>query len=76
MTDAIGWVATALFVLSYFAATRRSLLALQFVAALLWLGYGVLLRAPPVVVANVLVAGAAAFNAVRPQPQGSTRTST
>jgi hypothetical protein len=65
VTDAIGWVATALFVTSYFAASRRALLALQFVAALLWLGYGVLLRAPPVVVANLLVAGAAAFNAVR-----------
>jgi hypothetical protein len=65
VTDAIGWLATALFVTSYFAASRRVLLALQFVAALLWLGYGVLLRAPPVVVANLLVAGAAAFNAVR-----------
>lgn len=76
MTDAIGWVATALFVASYFAAHRRHLLALQFVAALLWLGYGLLLRAPPVVVANLLVAGAAAYNAIRPHPQASTRTST
>jgi hypothetical protein len=63
--DALGWVATALFVASYFAASRRVLLALQFVAALVWLWYGVLLRAPPVVVANLLVAGAAAFSAVR-----------
>jgi hypothetical protein len=65
MIDAIGWVATALFVTSYFAASRRSLLVLQFVAALLWLGYGVLLRAPPVIVANLLVAGAAAYNGFR-----------
>lgn len=65
MTDYIGWVATVLFVLSYFAKSRRSLLGLQFVAALLWLGYGVLLRAAPVIAANALVAGAAAFTAMR-----------
>ena len=78
MTDALGWLATALFVTSYFAASRRALLGLQFVAALLWLAYGVLLRAPPVVVANLLVAGAAAFNAARNRvaQQVSTRTST
>jgi hypothetical protein len=65
MTDLIGWAATALFVLSYFARSRRTLLLLQFVAALVWLSYGVLLRAAPVIAANALVAGAAAFTVLR-----------
>jgi hypothetical protein len=63
--DAIGWVATALFVLSYAAKDRRHLLALQVVAALVWIGYGTLLRAVPVIVANCLVAAAAAFSGLR-----------
>jgi hypothetical protein len=65
MTDLIGWAATALFVLSYFARSRRKLLFLQFIAALVWLAYGILLRAAPVIAANALVAGAAAFSALR-----------
>jgi hypothetical protein len=65
MTETLGWVATALFVGSYFAGGKQRLLAIQLFGALLWLVYGVLIRAAPVVVANVLVAGAAAFNAVR-----------
>jgi hypothetical protein len=69
MADLTGWVATALFVLSYFARSRRRLLFLQFVAALVWLGYGVLLGAAPVIAANALVAGAAAFTALRGRPE-------
>ena len=73
MIDALGWVATALFVLSYVAKDRRHLLALQVVAALVWIGYGSLLRAMPVIVANCLVAAAAAFSGLRsvgPPAQG------
>jgi hypothetical protein len=65
MIDVIGWIATALFLLSYFAKDRRHLLALQVVAALVWIGYGTLLRAMPVIVANGLVAAAATFSATR-----------
>ena len=65
MRDWIGWVATALFALSYFAKNRHNLLVLQIVAASVWIGYGILLRAAPVVVANVVVAGAAAFTVIR-----------
>jgi hypothetical protein len=65
VTDLIGWAATTLFVLSYFAKSKRTLLLLQFVAALVWLSYGVLLRATPVIAANALVAGAAAFTVFR-----------
>ena len=52
-------------VASYFAKNRKNLLLLQVVAAFLWIGYGVLLRAAPVIVANVMVASAATFTALR-----------
>jgi len=65
MIDLVGWVATGLFVVSYFAKNRRNLLLLQIAAALLWIGYGVMLRAAPVIAANALVAAAAAFTATR-----------
>jgi hypothetical protein len=65
MRDSLGWVATALFALSYFAKDRHNLLVLQIVAASVWIGYGLLLGAAPVVVANVVVAGAAAFTVIR-----------
>jgi hypothetical protein len=59
--EAIGWVATAVFSASYFVRRPRTMLAVQVAAALLWIGYGALTAAAPVVVANVIVAGSAAF---------------
>jgi len=64
----LGWAATAIFVGSYFF-TRPSLLrAAQMLGALLWLTYGVLIKASPVIVANVLVFSAAAWTTFRKAP--------
>jgi hypothetical protein len=65
MRDCVGWVATGLFALSYFAKNRQGLLGLQILAASVWVGYGLLLRAGPVVVANVVVIGAATYTVLR-----------
>lgn len=70
----LGWTATALFVSSYFFARPRALRAAQMLGALLWVIYGGLLGALPVVAANVLVMAAAAFTTVREsrnQPAGT-----
>ena len=56
----MGWLATAVFVGSYFVRPSR-LLAVQVAGALTWLAYGLLTWQPPVIVSNVVVAGAAAF---------------
>jgi hypothetical protein len=61
----LGWVATALFVASYFCARPAALPATQMLGAPLWVLYGVLIGAPPVIVANVLVIAAAAWTATR-----------
>ena len=65
MTDALGWVATAVFVSSYFFKRPALLRAAQMVGACLWILYGAIIGAIPVVVANGLVFGAAAWTLMR-----------
>jgi hypothetical protein len=60
-SDWIGWVATALFASSYFFKRPATLRRVQGVAALAWAAYGAAIHALPVVVANVIVARAAAW---------------
>ena len=61
MTDALGWVATTLFVGSYFFKRPALLRAMQMAGAALWIVYGAMIGAIPVVVANGLVFAAAAW---------------
>jgi uncharacterized integral membrane protein len=65
LADAIGWIATAVFASSYFCRQTSSLRRVQALAALLWLVYGVLMKAPPVIVANLIVATLALVSSVR-----------
>jgi hypothetical protein len=51
----LGYTATAVFASSYFFKSPRALRQLQALAALLWIGYGVMIRATPVIVANAVV---------------------
>lgn len=72
MIDALGWTATAVFVASYFLRRPDALRRAQMVGALMWVAYGVLLHALPVVGANVLVLAAAAWTARRPKVHTAT----
>lgn len=65
MTDTLGWIATAIFVGSYFFTRPALLRATQMAGAALWIVYGVLIGAIPVVVANGLVFAAAAWTLIR-----------
>jgi hypothetical protein len=74
--DWLGWVATAVFLASYACKDPKKLRLTQAAAALLWVGYGTVLRAVPLIVANLLVAGVAVYSslatrgsspAIRPQ---------
>jgi hypothetical protein len=64
----LGWIATAVFVGSYFFRQPSLLRGVQMGGALLWVTYGVLIDAFPVIVANALVFSAAAWTALRQQP--------
>jgi len=61
--ELLGWTATAVFVGSYFFSRPSLLRSVQMFGALLWVAYGVLISASPVIVANVLVFSAAAWSA-------------
>jgi len=63
--ESLGWTATAVFVGSYFFSRPSLLRGVQMLGALLWVTYGVLINASPVIVANVLVFSAAAWTAFR-----------
>ena len=65
VTETLGWVATAVFVASYFFAKPAALRAVQMGGAVLWIVYGVLIGAIPVIAANALVFAAAAWTFAR-----------
>jgi hypothetical protein len=67
LVEYLGWAATVVFVSSYFV--RAHLTRVQMAGALMWVAYGLLKPAAPVVAANLLVFAAAAWTARRaPRP--------
>jgi uncharacterized protein with PQ loop repeat len=62
MVDGLGWVATALFASSYFCKTSSAMRRVQALAALMWVGYGIWMNAPPIIVANLIVATLAVYS--------------
>jgi hypothetical protein len=64
-TQTLGWVATCVFVASYFFTRASSLRAAQMAGALLWIVYGLLIDSKPVIAANALVFAAATWTAAR-----------
>ena len=62
MVDLLGWVATIIFVASYFTKNSVRLRMIQAFAALLWISYGVVIGSLPVVISNLLVASLAVYS--------------
>ena len=67
MIESIGWIATAVFASSYLLKRPESLRRVQAFAAVLWIVYGVVIHAIPVIVANAIVACVAMWSSMRPQ---------
>ena len=65
LTEYLGWAATVVFVASYFCRRAAVLRRVQMAGAAMWVIYGLLMQAAPVVAANVLVLAAAAWTAAR-----------
>lgn len=61
----LGWLATGVFVGSYFFSRPSLLRMIQMAGAVLWIIYGLTIGSTPVVVANVLVFAAAAWTSLR-----------
>jgi hypothetical protein len=64
--DWIGWVATATFASSYFCKQPAALRRVQGLAALLWMSYGIMIHALPVIIANMVVAAVAVLSSFWP----------
>jgi hypothetical protein len=67
--ELLGWIATTVFATSYFFSQPRALRAAQMLGAALWIGYGGLIGAAPVMVANALVLAAAGWTLLRAAPE-------
>ena len=65
----IGWLATAVFASSYLCRHQVTLRRVQAAAAILWVVYGVLIHALPVVVANAIVASVALYSSLTSWPR-------
>jgi hypothetical protein len=65
MIEYLGWAATAVFVASYLCARSETLKRVQMAGALMWVAYGLLIGATPVVAANLLVFAAAGWTLTR-----------
>ena len=61
----LGWSATAVFVGSYFFRRSALMRGVQMLGSALWIAYGALIGAEPVIVANLLVFAAAAWSLLR-----------
>lgn len=68
MLSYVGWFATAVFSSSYFFKDSNTLRRIQAAAALVWVAYGLMIHAMPVVVANVIVALTAGYSLLKPGP--------
>ena len=73
MVDGLGWAATAVFVGSYFCTRADALRRIQMIGAIMWMAYGLVVRAAPVFVANLLVFCAAAWTTTRSSRRGPSR---
>lgn len=73
LADTMGWIATAVFVASYFFSRPAVLRGLQMLGAALWIAFGVLIASKPVIASNILVFSAAAWTLVRRRERSSRR---
>ena len=56
LKECLGWTATAAFAASYLCRTQTALRAVQAMAAVLWIAYGVATGSLPVIASNTAVA--------------------
>lgn len=56
MTEVLGWIATAVVLLSFTVQDMRKLRMVNLVGCLLWIGYGFILMSKPVIFVNISIA--------------------
>jgi uncharacterized protein with PQ loop repeat len=71
MKESIGWFATLAFASSYLLKNENHLRYMQAFASVIWIIYGGIIGAKPVIVANVIVAALAMVSALRSRNEES-----
>ena len=71
MIEWVGWIATAVFAVSYFCRRPVAMRRVQALAATLWIVYGITIKAPPVIVANLVVASIAIISSFQRRDQSN-----
>jgi 4-amino-4-deoxy-L-arabinose transferase-like glycosyltransferase len=56
MTEVLGWIATAVVLLSFTIQDMRKLRMVNLVGCILWIGYGFILMSKPVIFVNISIA--------------------
>jgi hypothetical protein len=56
MTEILGWIATAVVLLSFTVQDMRKLRIVNLVGCFLWIGYGFILMSKPVIFVNISIA--------------------
>jgi hypothetical protein len=56
MTEILGWVATAVVLLSFTVQGMRKLRIVNLLGCILWIGYGFILMSKPVIFVNISIA--------------------
>ena len=65
LLELVGWAATGVFAGSYLCREPQTLRKVQAFAAVLWIGYGVVIHSFPIIISNVIVATLASVSAFR-----------
>ena len=65
LLELVGWAATGVFAGSYLCREPQTLRKVQAFAAVLWIGYGVVIHSFPIIISNVIVATLASLSALR-----------
>jgi len=65
LLELVGWAATGVFAGSYLCREPQTLRRVQAFAAILWIGYGVVIHSFPIIISNVIVATLASLSALR-----------
>ena len=61
LIEAIGWIAMALTISSFFFAEMKTLRTINLIGCLVWMSYGACIESFPVVLTNVAIALTHAF---------------
>ena len=65
LLELVGWAATGVFAGSYLCREPQTLRKVQAFAAILWIGYGIVIHSFPIIASNVIVATLASLSAFR-----------